>query len=354
VKLTVFPASDGDCLLLSYSSAPERHILIDGGRKRAYAALSSRLRDIARDGERLEALLLTHIDADHIEGLLAMIEDRDYIPIAEVWFNGYEQLATVKAQGPGQADRFSAALKRRQLAINSRFGHSAIVVPGGHGLPPSVELEDGLKITFLSPDKRRLDDLQRSWQTWRDKDAREAEQPARAGVAGLEAFGRSPMPDPIDVEKLASRTEQIDDEIPNGSSIAFVVEFDSQRVLFGADAHPDLVLANIERMKSNIPGFRIDVYKVSHHGSTTNTTRALIEALDCARFVISSDGSRHGHPDPASIAKMIKHGKAGPKVLHFNYSSDRTMPWHNQALRRQWDYNCQFPAANGAPLEIEI
>jgi len=74
---------------------------------------------------------------------------------------------------------------------------------------PTVELADGLKVTFLSPDRRRLDDLQRSWQTWHDKEAQAAEVP-RGRVVGLEAFGRKPMPDPLDIERLAAGAEQID------------------------------------------------------------------------------------------------------------------------------------------------
>ena len=33
-----------------------------------------------------------------------------------------------------------------------------------------------------------------------------------------------------------------------------------------------------------------------------NTTRDLIGLLDCRGFLISTDGSRHGHPDPETIA----------------------------------------------------
>jgi beta-lactamase superfamily II metal-dependent hydrolase len=353
VKLSVFPAGDGDCLLLSYSQGPEKYVLIDGGRKGAYRTLSPRLREIAAGGGRIEVMVLTHIDADHIEGLLAMIEDEPYIPVDEVWFNGFEQLSTVRAQGPGQGDKFSAALKSRRIEINARFGHSAIVVPDLGGLS-AVQLPGGLNITVISPDRRRLDDLQTSWSKWRDREAEEAVVAKAPKVSELEVFGRKPMPEIIDVEKLAAGIEHVDDEVPNGSSIAFVAEFGGKRVLFGADAHPDLILANIERVKARMPDFAIDLYKVSHHGSIGNTTRALAEALDCGRFVISSNGARHGHPDPEAIAKLVKHGKSGPKELFFNYMSERTSPWNDQGLCRKWNYTCRIPSSAGAPLEIDV
>ena len=77
-KLTAFPAADGDCLLLSFGETPPYcHVLIDGGRQGTYSILKPTLKAIAEVGEAIDLLVLSHIDADHIEGFLALVADRE-------------------------------------------------------------------------------------------------------------------------------------------------------------------------------------------------------------------------------------------------------------------------------------
>jgi hypothetical protein len=74
---------------------------------------------------------------------------------------------------------------------------------------------------------------------------------------------------------------------------------------------------------------------------------SIISLLDCKRFAISSNGARHGHPDPETIAKLIKYSPPGDKVIYFNYRQERTAPWHNSVLERENSYRCEFSDANG-------
>lgn len=350
--LRVLPASDGDCLVLSFGEAPRRHLLVDGGRKATYERLKPILKSIVDANEQLDLMVLSHIDADHIEGLLALAEDKKQtVPVGEIWFNGFEQLIKVKAQGIAQAEKFSAALLGRGWRPNERFGGRACVVPDGKPLPVEC-LDSGVRITLLSPDGGRLDKLQDEWSTWRTAPPTRS-KPRPVAPGGLQVMGRSPMPKVLDVDALADGKEAIDDETPNGSSIAFVAEVGGRRVLFGADAHPDLLAASLERLIGTAESkYPCDVFKVSHHGSIGNTTRDLIKLLDCRRFVISSDGSRHGHPDPETIAKILKYGPRGTKTLVFNYRTDRTGPWDNPELKERWQYESRF-LNTGDAFEID-
>ena len=76
MKLRVFHASDGDCLLLSSSDAKPRRILIDGGRKSSFEdhtrAVLGQLREA---GGKLHVVCVSHIDDDHISGVLKLVED---------------------------------------------------------------------------------------------------------------------------------------------------------------------------------------------------------------------------------------------------------------------------------------
>jgi hypothetical protein len=53
-----------------------------------------------------------------------------------------------------------------------------------------------------------------------------------------------------------------------------------------------------------------------------NLSRPLADLLDCTRFAISPNGSRHHHPDPEAIARLLL-WKPGPKEFYFNYRHER-------------------------------
>ena len=68
-SLTMLPASEGDCLILSWGREDERrHALIDLGRTADYKTNRAALAAIGR----FELFVVTHIDADHIE---------EYVPL---------------------------------------------------------------------------------------------------------------------------------------------------------------------------------------------------------------------------------------------------------------------------------
>lgn len=74
MKLTVFQSDKGDCLLLN--GADGRLVLVDGGMRASYtkhvAPALSKLRDA---GHKLDVVYVSHIDQDHISGVLQMMDD---------------------------------------------------------------------------------------------------------------------------------------------------------------------------------------------------------------------------------------------------------------------------------------
>ena len=74
MKLTVYPSSNGDCLLLT--SKDGRHVLIDGGMADSYRRFVARpLEKLGLDDQKLDAVYVSHVDRDHIGGILAMADD---------------------------------------------------------------------------------------------------------------------------------------------------------------------------------------------------------------------------------------------------------------------------------------
>ena len=355
IRVQTFPARDGDCTLLSYGDTKSlRHVLVDGGRTGTYNTLRPALQAIAKNGGKIELLVLTHVDADHIEGALKLIRDPDKAPVEveQVWFNGYEKLATLERLGYRQGDTFSDGIRERGWPWNTAFDEGCVVLDENQA-PKQKALAGGLQLTLLSPDRMSLTRLRSAWEKSRET---RNEKPADQSE-GLEAMGaRAPMPVSIDVPALAAEPQNDDDNIPNSSSIAFVAEWEGKRILMAADAHPDTLARGLRQLAGARKQFRVDVYKVSHHGSARNNSRDLLGVLDCSRFLFSTDGSRNGHPNPQTVARILTNCNPGRhKTLYFNYRQDYSTPWDRPALRTAYSYECEFPTMlPEGQLEFEV
>ena len=340
----MLPASEGDCLILSYGPDEPglRHVLIDGGRKGTWPRLEEALRAIADAGQSVELMLLSHIDADHIDGLLKLAEVA-HLPLTpkQVWYNSFDHLKALvppgqlQPQGFRAADAYTKVLKAKGWALNEEFGGKAIFV---EETPGPFDFA-GLTLTLISPAKRKLSKLWIDWQKWRNG-------------KGLQPQGSRPMPAALDVDAL-SKPSAKDSTAPNGSSIALIAEYDGRTVLLGADAHPDVLEATLGTLGGGAP-LALDLVKLPHHGSRANVTEALIRVIDCSRFAISTSGAVFGHPDPEAISRILKFGSAANKTFYFNYRSDRTAPWDNAALKAKWNYECVFRDPQQPVLTIDI
>ncbi len=121
---------------------------------------------------------------------------------------------------------------------------------------------------------------------------------------GFESFGGLSVDE---VEQLARSEFKGDTSAPNGTSIAVVCEFDGKRVLFLGDAHMDVIERALNRFGSGSP-VRFDAIKISHHGSKGTVSKVMLDRVECGHYFISTNGTRHGHPNAEAIASILKFG----------------------------------------------
>lgn len=353
-QLQSFPARDGDAFILTWGSRQQRHrMLIDCGRESCWPLIKAEVLKLPYDERQFELLVVTHIDADHIAGVLKMLKDPE-LPLSfrEVWFNGYKHLKEFSETfGPNQGEKLSTILDASPQTWNTSFGHQAVVVRD-HADPPRLDLE-GLQLTLLSPTPAKLAQLEPEWLDWLKREGLETGQllrgpppPVSEEPAGFERFGRG-----LDVEGLAQQKLPRDSEPPNGSSIAFAAQYGQVRVLLTGDAHADVLdeaiaaLPDAER--------RYDLVKLSHHGSRGNISAELISHWEASRFLISTDGSRHGHPDAQTIARLIK-ARPGSKIFYFNHHHQQAAVWDDASLMAEHDYQSIYPDVPGClTLDLE-
>lgn len=332
IRIEMLPARHGDCLLVEYGTGAAVHrLLIDGGTPETLPALRTRLEALGPP-VALELLVVTHIDADHIGGVLALIEKAPgLVAPADVWFNAYKHLSDVL--GAAQGEKLSSAILASGFHWNMAFKEKSVVVPN-EGALPTVPLAGGATITLLSPYWPDLGRLRTAWE----KEVKEAGIEPGSGAQPSDVLGKRPPPITLDVDALASDPFQSDTAPANGSSIAFLFEYGHQLVLFGADAHPGVLERSIERL-GDTP-LELAACKLSHHGSRGNTSAALLGRIRCPKFLVSTSSAVFGHPDPETLARIVE--RPGSKTLYFNYESDYTRPWLKASLKSRYDYSVVF------------
>lgn len=341
----MLPAREGDCLWVEFGDAARPHrMIIDGGRSIAYNTLSERFAKLPPDQRELDLLVCTHVDADHIEGLLKLVEDPNLnVSFADVWLNGFVHLKRptgLESFGAKQGERFADGIVDRGWRWNGAFSHASVVITD-EGPLPQLTLAGGMKITLLSPDWNGLEGFRSKWED----EVRAAGMvpgvtPVQSSPEGLERFGALSVQK---VEELASAPFKKDGSKANETSIAFLATFGGKTVLFAGDAHADVLESSLRRLTHGAP-VAADAFKLSHHGAQGTLTKELLAMLDCSTFLVSTDGSRHEHPDREAIARILVN-RQGPKRIVGNYNSDSMLEWDIRTLQNHFEYTLDLPAA---------
>lgn len=349
LSVEMLAADRGDCLLIHYGPLNDRRVVVvDGGITKTGPLLRDRLIEL---GGRVELLVVTHIDLDHIAGALDLLRKLpSSIRIGEVWFNDFALLpGNRETLAPSQGESLAARISHQSLSWNRLFDGGPIAVdPDAEELPTKCT-PGGLKITVLGPTLDRLRSLRRVWK-------REIEQAGlSAGSAGWLLEGLAHAEDiakitklavtPVDVDGLLKQRFESDSSVANGSSIALLLAYGEKRLLLAADSFSE----DIERSVRLIVGsegapLELNAVKLSHHGGRKNTSTDLLDAIACQRWLFSTDGSYYEHPSKETVARVLRHGRqAGEPHLYFNYSSKETLPWQNRLLRRREQYYTEYP-----------
>ncbi|HVS13676.1 MAG TPA: MBL fold metallo-hydrolase [Thermoanaerobaculia bacterium] len=356
-KVRFLPGRFGDCIWVEYGDASATHrVLIDGGTGGTRHEIRERLRALPADERRFERVIVTHIDRDHIEGMLRLLEeDQLDFEVGDFWFNGWAQLPDNPDDEPFgaiQGERLTARILHHELSWNEDFGSGAVSIPATGALPV-ISLDGGMELTLLGPSSDALAALVPDWE----RELRAANLDPGFGLAPNdepvddddETFDASELPD---IDALADSGFEDDDSAANGSSIAVLAEFDGKRALFAADTPASALLEALERL-SPAERLALDLFKISHHGSKNTTSRSLIEKVDCARYVFSTNGSIYKHPHAEAVSRVIKAGGPDPELV-FNYKVDRNSIWDLATLKATHGYRTRYPAAGEAGVEIEL
>jgi beta-lactamase superfamily II metal-dependent hydrolase len=316
-------AYHGDSILISFNYKEDmKHILIDGGPAFTYESIDERtkqkisgdlknvIQEISDNGQNIDLLIVTHVDCDHIDGILRWFEDEKFAGslIKRIWFNSgclisdffnqpiiEENLIPVFPQtttqtGIPQGIRFEN--------IITELGWDKEIIKSGDAID-FWELE----IKILSPGTENLKKLLVKWE--REKDNNQ--------TSGKITDYNKSLTELIENDKFSP-----DKSIHNGSSIAILLKWNEKIFLFLGDAFDETITKSLKKLgytsKNKCPA---EIVKLSHHGSKANTSSELIELIDCNTYVISTNGEQHGLPDKTCLSRIIKLNDN--PILLFNY-----------------------------------
>lgn len=356
----MYPAKNGDAFLVDASGS---HILVDAGYASTFNEhIAPDLTRLSLAGGRLDLLVCTHIDADHIGGVIEFISSngtpgaRSIVEVNEVWHNSLRSLPAPPGPSDNTSDRqVLEAIQRRGFLLPPGPGPAANPIGAKQGSslarllkqqgylwnsgdgtacmtarPEPYPLSNGVQVQLIGPTVLRLEELRAWWiREMRRLSYRGAAQVDDLAEDAYEMWCASARQPASAIVKTisASSTRRLgeafvaDPSPTNGSSIAAIVEAGGKRVLFLGDAWAADVVEEMKRLQSGSAPVMFDAIKVSHHGSFHNTSVDLLSLIDAPIYLISSDGSRHGHPDFEVLAEIVDRPTGFERKIYFNYET---------------------------------
>lgn len=289
MKISFLQAKHGDCIHISHNG---RNIIIDSGTPKS-DAFGNIMSDIKRRGQRIDLLVITHYDYDHIGGVSKM-DVSNWKLIDKIWFNSANRvISVVNTDGYlsiKQANIVQRALESygvnwdRTLTRGKTFdigdGWMLKILYGGYDKTPNGTGE------FLTTPKC-------DWNTTLEQ---------------LEPYLNDKVLDCSEV---------------NASSIVLLLTNGVHSYLLAGDSTPEVLVDALCDYSMDNP-LRLDLFKLPHHGSYKNITQEILKRIICSDYAVLTDGNVHYHPNKKMMLKILKWGRRTDVGIrfHLNYYMD--------------------------------
>ncbi|NPE09338.1 MAG: MBL fold metallo-hydrolase [Asgard group archaeon] len=335
-NLHVIQAKNGDCFILEFGSSDKsKYILIDGGPSGVYEdSLRKVLSEIKKKSDKLELVILSHIDDDHIIGLLDLLEERyidkregtsNIIKCKDIWFNSFRDAYEINKDDESDIntciDNINRILEKEMekktrsyrlgtklselssekelnLRVNKHFDYKAVTCEN-ISLPTKF---GNLELKIIGPNNDSVQKLRTKWLKWMKDDCLKLKIRAADKKEAIKA----------DASK------------PNLSSIMILAKADNKKILLTGDGLGKHIIEGLKQ--NNLLGedekFFVDVLKIPHHGSNKNVDAAFFETVIADNYVISGDGSHH-NPELMTLEWIVNAAKNQNRKIKL-YCTNRT------------------------------
>lgn len=366
-SLEALDAANGDCLFLHFGPWEDPQlIIIDGGpqftgRSTFTTAIEPRLEEMSDLlGVPLplptELLMVSHIDDDHIGGVIKLLKrangsSNPLVDIVGLWHNAFDdfldtnQLAALAAFGRTtgnaaaafDAHTLSAAagvkqgLKVRDAAADIGLDVNAGTTSGFVASGDVITIGD-LTLTIIGPRRAELEALQ---------DTFDDENP---NVASMTASDRR--------QALASFTDK---SVANLASIVILAEQDGKTMLLTGDARGDKIIKGLEDAGLLTNGkITVDILKIPHHGSDHNVSTDFFRRVKAKNYVFSGDGS-NGNPEAATIGMITTARRSAKYTMWFTHQLSHIEDFVDQDhANNNRKYDIAFRESGATSLWVDL
>lgn len=365
MQLYVIQARFGDCFLLEYGEADNpSFMLIDGGPKDTYTNfLALALQELMKGHTTIEDVVISHVDNDHIVGVLDLLTDlqkqqeatgrQPFLSIGQLWFNSFSNTIGTKdiESRIGKINRVAAINKVRMntmsMALNGmREGSQVLKRTAKLKIPVNKEAPNGfylaaksnpvikrgdLEITVAGPTQVNLQKLQVEWEEWVQKN----EQQIAAGKYTREV------------------AMAMDRSVPNLSSIVLHIKAGDKTLLLTGDCRTDhLQQGLIETGLSPDGKLHVDILKVPHHGSMRNSKQRFFSEVTAETYIISADGT-NDNPDEEVLCWIVEAAKATDRKIKIVLTNETpsAAALRNKYKPAEWGYEIEVMKGGWATVE---
>jgi hypothetical protein len=311
-------------------------------------------------------VMVSHLDADHIAGVLDLFSDMrkardrgETVPydIVTLWLNSFDDaLAATGALVPAESAGVRLASLRRGVApqglrldgdvladlasvsqgaqlrdearamgtsLNDPFPDLVAAPASGR---KDVPIGDGLTFTIVGPSTKRVDALKTEWaKKIRNRQIKPAE---------LAAY--------------------VDDSVYNLSSILVLASFDKKRILLTGDARGDDILEALRAaMLLEGDSLHVDLLKVPHHGSVRNVEQEFFERITADHYVISADG-KYGNPDVKMLEMLTRARGKDPYTIWLTNKVRRAASFLTKDKKKGHNYTVVYRDPQAPSIEVDL
>ena len=373
MNATIFQSDKGDCLLIE--SDDGKLLLTDGGMKQSFLAhVAPALGRLRAAGREIDVAYVSHIDQDHIAGILQLMDDEAAWRVFDhqqtigntsvrepenprppkvraLWHNAFHELI---GRNSGAIENLLAASSRilaaatNPVLLEISAEHQNLALskaeavrlsrragPGQLGIPLNTPAAGklmqvrssgqfiqlgSLRLFTIGPFAADLRTLRTEWNDWLRQNREtlrklreQAERDERDLGNALAAFTRRME---IAAETFGDRAAVT---APNLASLMFYVEEPragggKKKYLLTGDGHCNDILKGLRHHQKldqqNGAGLHVDMLKVQHHGSEHNSDEDFCRAITADHYVFCGNGE-HTNPE-LGVIKLVLNSRVGP------------------------------------------
>lgn len=280
-KINVEKAFNGECIWLYFGKDKKSNIIIDSGPAMFGNSFKEIIETIKSRNEKVDLLIFTHIDNDHILGFNNYIKNNDCSIIEKIWLNGEGIRVYKKNQllSPKNVGTLVDEIEEKKISLET-------LVYEGYD-----EEINGAKLKVISPEKEALINAAKLVDKYK--------------LNGSAQYAKS-------LDKLYQEDNYDEENTPtNKASIAFIFEYDNKKIAFLGDAVATDIINGFDKYYKNS---KVDIVKIAHHGSRRNTNCDLIKKLGANEFIISKRSIVHKE----TIARIVN--CCEESIIYCNYN----------------------------------